>query len=69
MGGISEMVMLQGIKMYFPTINRGVTSVEYDGWVRSFSVSKPISMHIELSIEFANKDVVMFTEMNTSLVL
>jgi hypothetical protein len=47
------MIKKEGNEKYETSENRGITSVGYDSWGWSFVISKPISLHIELSIAFA----------------
>lgn len=54
-GGIVELIKREGIESYEESINRGITSVSYNQWTSSFVIAKPVSLHIELSIAFAQK--------------
>jgi hypothetical protein len=39
-------------KKYVGTVNRGLSSVSYGKWKKSFVLSKPVSSHINYSIAF-----------------
>lgn len=54
------MIKKEGVDKYEASENREITSVEYEEWDYSFCISKPISLHIELSIAFASKPIVSF---------
>jgi len=49
------MVKREGLPKYEGSLNRDITSVNYDEWTWSFVISKAISIHLELSIAFSSK--------------
>jgi len=50
---VVEYIKKEGVEKYEGSLNRDITSIDFDKWQYSFCLSKPISMHIESSIAFA----------------
>lgn len=64
-----EYIAKEGLLSYESTKNRGITSLPYGEWDDSFTISDPISAHIEQSISFAKKPkITSFLEMESSVV-
>jgi hypothetical protein len=64
-----EFIKKEGVEKYEASENRDISSIDFEKWQYSFCVSKPISMHIESSISFAQTTPVMFSQMNQQVVL
>ncbi len=57
-GGLIELVKGPKTKMYEGSENRGVVSNKYDEYALSFTVTKAINLHIELSESFKNRKLI-----------